>query len=121
MPSNKRKSETIEILAGGSNKKPKTPIKDPFADRYKDVVVEIFNLNMPEICEKLFLKSEVAVRYEVKCYRFEIQGVSKTVCGESCFLEESKATITITFEAEKKDEFIALLQDRFPSCTYQFK
>lgn len=121
MPSNKRKSESIDVLAGGSNKKLKTPIKDPFADKYKDVVVEIFNLNMPEICEKLFIKDEVDVRYEVKCYKFEIQGVSKTVCGETCFLEESKATITITFETEKKDELLALLQARFPSCTYQFK
>ena len=93
MPSNKRKSESVEV----------------------------FNLNMPEICDKLFAKTENPIRYEVKCYRFEIQGVSKTVCGESCFLEESKASITITYEVEKKDEFIALLQDRFPTCTYSFK
>lgn len=121
MPSNKRKSETIEILAGGSNKKPKNPIKDPFADRYKDVVVEVFNLNMPEICDKLFMKNENPIRYEVKSYRFEIRGISKTVCGESCFLEESNATIVITYEADKKEELIALLQERFPSCTYSFK
>lgn len=121
MPSSKRKSENTELLAGGSNKKVKTPMKDPFADRYKDVVVEVYNLNMPEICDKLFMKCENSFRYEVKCYRFEIQGVSKTVCGETCFLEESKATITITYEAEKKDDLVTLLQDRFPTCTYCFK
>lgn len=121
MPSNKRKSESVEVLAGGSCKKPRTPIKDPLAERYKDVVVEVFNLNMPEICDKLFMKPEKPIRYEVKCYRFEIQGVAKTVCGESCFLEESKASITITYEVDKKDDFINLLQERFPTCTYSFK
>ena len=121
MPSNKRKSETVEVLAGGSCKKSKLPVRDPFAGKYAEMVLEIFNTQLNEICDNLFNKLEKPCRFEIKSYKYEISGVNKTVCGESCFLEESKATLIITYEKEKKDDMIELVTGRFPSCVYSFK
>ena len=121
MPSNKRKSETVEVLAGGSCKKSKFPIRDPFADKYGEMLLEIYNLQLCEICDTLFAKNEKMIKFEIKSYKYEISGVNRTVCGESRFLEESKAVLTITYEKERKDDMVELITDRFPSCVYSFK
>ena len=121
MPSNKRKSESVDVLAGGSCKKSKFPIKDPFADKYGEMTLEIYNLQLCEICETLFIKNEEPLKFEIKSYKYEISGVNKTVCGESRFLEESKAVLLITYEKEKKDCMIEMVTERFPSCVYAFK
>lgn len=122
MPSNKRKTETFDILAGGSVKKGKIVVKDPFLDRFAEVTVEIYDLSMNEICDKFFGNNvENPLKFEIKNYKSELVGVSKTVCGETRFIEDFRATLTITFEKEKKDLMINLLTDRFPHCTYSFK
>lgn len=121
MPSNKRKSEFNEILAGGSvGKKGKTMFKDPFADRFGEVNVEISDLGMPEICEKLY-SGEHKVKFEVKSYRSELIGVSRTVCGETRFVEDFRASLVITYEKDKKDEMIDELITKFPNVTYNFR
>lgn len=121
MPSKKVKSEHTEVIGGGStNKKIKLATMDPFEGKYGDVVVEIYNHNMPLICEKLKYADPTLI-FEVKNYRFEISGVSKTVCGETRFVEESKAVLTITYEISLKEQIIKFLQDQFPTFTYSFK
>lgn len=121
MPSNKRKSEFSDVLAGGSiGKKSKGQFKDPFADRFGEVLVEIMDLGMPDICEKLF-GGEHKLKFEVKSYKSELIGVSKTVCGETRFIEDFRASLVITYEKEKKEEMIDELVSKFPTCTYSFR
>ncbi len=121
MPSNKRKSEFTEVLAGGSvGKKGKTTFKDPFSDRFGEVIVEIIDLGMPDICDKLF-SGEHKLKFEVKNYKSELIGVSKTVCGETRFIEDFRASLVITYEKDKKDEMIEELTTKFPQCTYSFR
>lgn len=121
MPSNKRKSEFSDVLAGGSvGKKSKAQFKDPFADRFGEVLVEIMDLGMSDICEKLF-GGEHKLKFEVKSYKSELIGVSKTVCGETRFIEDFRASVVITYEKDKKQEMIDELVSKFPTCTYSFR
>lgn len=121
MSKRKGKSESIEVLAGGSGgKRPKTQIQDPFIDKYSEVCVELYGMTLKEVCDKLFIPDK-PFKYEIKSYKSEFSGVSKTVCGETMFLEESKINLVITYQKDKKEEIIALLGDCFPSCIYSFK
>lgn len=121
--SGKRKVKVeTEVLGSGSiGKRLKLPVQDPFADRYAEVSVELHNLNLQDICAKLFDKTENSFKYEIKSYKSEFSGYSKTVCGETLFIEESKTVVVITYQKDKKEDMTELLLKRFPSCVYSFK
>ena len=124
MSSKKRvKPELIDTLMGGSvAKKAKIQPKDPFQDRFADVSVEIPNCGMCDVYSKFFGEGVVnPLKFEVKSYKSELAGTSKTVCGETLFIEETKTSLVITYEKEKKEDFIRILNERFPYCTYSFK
>lgn len=116
-----KRSESIDILAGGSNKKLKLTAKDPFAGRFGEVSVEIPDLCIAEVCNKLFSGDFDKPKFEIKSYKCELVGVAKTMCGETQFIEESKVTLLMVFEKEKKDLLIQLLTDNFPHCYYTFR
>lgn len=123
MPSNKRKNEFTDVLAGGSVKKMKNPLKDPFEGRFGEVVVEVYDIAVPDFANRLYQPTEDgdAPKFEIKSYRSECMGVAKTVCGETRFIEELKGCFVLIYEVAKKDELIKILTERFPSCAYTFK
>ena len=124
MSSKKRvKSENIEILAGGSNsKKSKIIPRDPFEGRFAEIMVEIPNVCMMEVCSKLFNdETPPPLRFEIKSYKSELSGTAKTVCGETLFIEESKVSFVIVYEKGKKEDLVRLLNDRFPFCYFNCK
>jgi hypothetical protein len=117
------KAEIIDVLGGGSvNKKAKIIAKDPFVDRYAEMSVEIPNLCVGEVCNKLFGDNVMnPLKFEIKSYKSEYSGTAKTVCGETLFIEECKVTLIIIYEKDKKEDLIRVLNDRFPYCCYSFK
>lgn len=109
------KPETVETLAVGSiNKKAKIQPKDPFAEKYATLTVEVPNMCLGEICSKFFGDNVNPFKFEISSYKSEYSGVAKTVCGETMFIEESKVVVIITYEKDKKEELIKLINERFP-------
>ena len=121
MSKRNKRIESIDVLAGGSNKKLKLTAKDPFAGRFGEVNVEIPDMCIPEVCNKLFNPDVEKPRFEIKSYKSELLGVAKTMCGETQFIEESKVTLLLIYEKEKKETLIKLLTDCFPHCYYSFR
>jgi cyanate lyase len=114
------KSEIIDVLSGGNvSKKAKIQPRDPFADRYADIIVEVPNMCLGEICAKLFGEGVMnPLKFEIKSYKSEYSGVAKTVCGETQFIEESKVSVVITYEKDKKEDLIKVINERFPYCYF---
>lgn len=109
------KSELIETLASGSiNKKAKLQPKDPFIEKYATLTVEIPNLCLGEICNKFFGDNLNPLKFEITSYKSEYSGVAKTVCGETMFIEESKVSVVLTYEKDKREDLIKLVNERFP-------
>lgn len=109
---------TVVEMAGSLLKKSKIIPKDPFEGRYKSMTVDIPNLSIFEAFEKLFkTDSTLPFKFEVTSYHYEQNGVTKYVCGENLFVEESKTQMVVTYESDKQEEMIALLNERFPACT----
>lgn len=116
-----KRTETIEVLAGGSTKKLKLTARDPFAGRFGEVNVEIPDMCIAEVCNKLFDPELEKPKFEIKSYKSELVGVAKTVCGETQFIEESRVILLLIYEKEKKEALIKLLTECFPHCCYSFR
>lgn len=109
------KAESVDILASGSvSKKAKIQPRDPFVEKYATISVEIPNMCLGEICSKFFGDNVNPFKFEISSYKSEYSGVAKTVCGETMFIEESKVVVIITYEKDKKEELIKLINERFP-------
>ena len=124
MPSNKKRVNPtqVEIVAGGNvTKKAKIVPKDPFEGEYKQIFVEVPNEFMNNVLEKLFNRDTSACRYEVTSYRSEISGISKSICGVTKFVEETRSFLTLTYEANKREEMIRVLNELFPYCSFSDK
>lgn len=116
-----KRTETTELLAGGSNKKLKLTARDPFAGRFSEATVEIPDMCIAEVCNKLFDPEREKIKFEIKNYKCELVGVAKTVCGETQFIEESKVVLLLIFEKEKKETLVNMLTECFPHCYYSFR
>lgn len=116
-----KKTESVELLAGGSSKKLKLTAKDPFEGRFGEMSVDIPDTCIAEVCGKLFGDERSTPRFEIKSYKSELVGVAKTVCGETRFIEESKVCLLLTYEKDKKDDMVTLLTECFPHCCYSFR
>lgn len=124
MPSNKKRVNPTqtETLAGGNvAKKAKIIPKDPFEGEFSQVFVEIPNEFMGPVLEKLFARFTPEFKFEVTSYRSETSGVSKSVCGVSKFVEETRSFLTLTYETGKKEELVKILNELFPYCSFSDK
>lgn len=109
------KPETVETLAVGSiNKKAKIQPKDPFAEKYATLTVEVPNMCLGEICNKFFGENNNPFKFEITSYKSEYAGVAKTVCGETMFIEESKVSVVLTYEKDRREELVKIVNERFP-------
>ena len=112
----------IDTVAGGCvAKKAKIIPKDPFEGEFKQMFVEVPNEFMSAVLDKLFNRDCSSCRYEVSNYRCEIAGVTKSICGMTRFVEETKSCFTLTYEAGKREEIINILNELFPYCTFADK
>lgn len=116
----KKKREETDILAGGvNNKKIKIIPKDPFEGKYGEIDVEVGNMYMGQVMEKLFNPEEPKpFCYEIRKYTSQYSGVAKTLWGETMFEEECRLTFTIIFQKGKKEQMIELLTEKLPDCCF---
>lgn len=119
----KKKREETDTLAGGiNNKKLKIIPKDPFEGKYGEIEVEVGNMYMGQVMEKLFNNEETRpFNYEIRKYMSQYSGVAKTLWGETMFEEECRLSFTIVFQKGKKEEMIEILNNKIPNCSFVVK
>lgn len=124
-PKSGKKEQTIneeELFRGNVFKKAKLMPQNPMLQRVGIASVFIPNMNINQICDKLYNTTEKnPVKTEIKSYIGEVQGESRCYFGEYCFEEIMSTKVVIIFEKEKIEELEQMLKERFPMCTYVIK